>query len=194
MNTSIDNNRKIKGPWPAAKLNEGQNDCIKSRILKLDYRLQQMLLWSNICTLLACIQVVFTVARIYSTFTGKPPVLLASTLVIIILLFAVFLYFRWKNIVYKDGAGTAHLKYQLIKLNCQRRQLSGYLLAYSLVIMISAVCFWQGFHDGLTHLFKSIAPVNLVIYCLGFYFMMNFARQKNKLEILKKQARLNIGS
>ena len=192
MKTSIYNNHIIKSLWPIAKLNEGRNESIRSRILKLDDKLQQMQLWSSICTLFACIQMVFTVARIYSTFSGKHPVLLALTLVVIILLFAVFLYFKWKDVAYNDGglkkAGKAYLNYQVIKLNCQRRLLSGYLIAYSLAIIILGVCFWQGFHDGLTHLFKSTAPVNLVIYGLGFYFMMNFARQKGKLEILEKQA------
>ncbi|MDB5087624.1 MAG: hypothetical protein JWR09_1618 [Mucilaginibacter sp.] len=192
MKIFTDNNHKIKSFWPVVKLDEGRNESIRSRILKLDDKLQKMILLSNICTLLACIQMVFTVARIYSTFTGKHPVLLALTLVIILLLFAVFLYFKWKDITYNDDdfkkAGKTHLNYQVIKLNYQHKLLSGYLLAYSLIIIILGVCFWQGFHDGLTHLFKSTAPVNLVIYGLGFYFMMNFARQKCKLEILEKQA------
>jgi hypothetical protein len=192
MKISTDNNHKIKGLWSAAKLDEGRDESIRSRILKLDDKLQQMLLWSNICTLFACIQMVFTVARIYSTFTGKHPLLLALTLVIIILLFVVFLYFKWKDMSYNDGglkkAGKAYLDYQVIKLNYQHKLLSGYLLAYSLAIIILGVCFWQGFHDGLTHLFKSTAPVNLIIYGLGFYFMVNFARQKCKLEILEKKA------
>jgi hypothetical protein len=191
MKTSADNTHQFKSLWSAAKADEGQNESLKSRILKLDDKLQQMLLLSNICTLFACIQMVFTIARIYSTFTGKHPVLLASTLVIIVLLFAVFLYFKWKSIAYKDGgfkkASKTHLNYQITKLNGQRKLLSGYLLAYSLVIIISGVFFWQGIHDGLTVLFKSTAPINLIIYGLGFYFMVNFTGKKRKLEILEKQ-------
>ena len=192
MKTSTDNNHKIKSLWPVAKLDEGQNESIKSRILKLDDKLRQMLLWSNICTLLACIQMVFTVARIYSTFTGKHPVFLALTLVITILLFAVFLYFKWKTIAYEGNglkkASKTRLYYQVAKLNGQRKLLSGYLLAYSLAIIILGVFFWQGIHDGLTLLFKSTAPLNLIVYCLGFNLMMNFTRQMCKLEILEKKA------
>jgi len=192
MKTAIDNNHKIKSLWPVTKLNKSQSESITSRILKLDSKLQQMLLWSNICTLLACIQMVFTVARIYSTFKGKHPVLLALTLVTIILLFAVFLYFKWKEIRYNDAGfkkvGRARLNYQITKLNCQHKILSGYLLAYSVVIITLGICFWQGFHDGLTNLFKSTVPISLVFYGLGFYFMMSFARQRSKLEILEKQA------
>lgn len=197
MKISADNSHQVKSLWSTTKADEGLNESLKSRILKLDNKLQQMLLWSNICTLLACIQMVFTIARIYSGFTGKHPMLLVSTLVIIVLLFAIFLYFKWKSIAYKDGgfkkAGKTHLNYQITKLNGQCKLLSGYLLAYSLVIIISGLFFWQGIHDGLTLLFKSTAPVNLVIYGLGFYFMVNFTGQKRKLEILEKRVdQLNV--
>jgi preprotein translocase subunit YajC len=197
MKISAQNTHQVKSLWSAAKADEGQNESLKSRILKLDDKLQQMLLWSNICTLLACVQMVFTIARIYSGFTGKHPVLLVSTLVIIVLLFAIFLYFKWKSIAHKDGgfkkASKTHLNYQITKLNGQRKLLSGYLMAYSVVHIISGVFFWQGIHDGLTVLFKSTAPVNLIIYGLGFYFMVNFTGQKRKLEILEKRVdQLNV--
>lgn len=191
MKTSAVNTHQVKSFWSATKADESQNESMKSRIQKLDSKLQQMLVWSNICTLLACIQLIFTIARIYGSFTGKHPVLLASTLVTIILLFAVFLYFKWKEIAYKNEdfkkASKTYLNYHITKLNGQRKLISGYLLAYFLIIVVSGVFFCQDIHNGLTLLFKSTAPVSLVIYGLGFYFMTNFGRQKRKLEMLEKQ-------
>jgi hypothetical protein len=191
MKISVDTPHNVKSLWSAAKTDESQNERIKSRILKLDNILQQMLLWSSVSTLLACIQMTFTVARIYSTFTGKHPVLLASTLVIIILLFAIFFYFKWKSIACKsDGfkkASETLLNYRITKLNGERKLVSVFLLAYVLILTLLGVSFWQGFRDGLTPLFKATAPVSLITYGLGFYFMMNFTRQRCKLEILEKQ-------
>lgn len=191
MKISATNIHKAKSFWSAAKADENQNESMRSRIHELDNKLQQMLLWSNICTLVACIQMVFTVARIYGSFTGKHPVLLASTLVIIVLLFAVFLYFKWKSIAYKNDdltkASKTYLNYHIIKLDGQLKLISGYLLAYFFIIVVSGIFFCQDIHNGLTLLFKSTAPVSLVIYGLGVYFMTNFGRQKQKLEILEKQ-------
>lgn len=191
MKISATNIHKAKSFWSAAKADENQNESMRSRIHELDNKLQQMLLWSNICTLVACIQMVFTVARIYSSFAGKHPVLLASTLVIIVLLFAVFLYFKWKSIAYKNDdltkASKTYLNYHIIKLDGQLKLISGYLLAYFFIIVVSGIFFCQDIHNGLTLLFKSTAPVSLVIYGLGVYFMTNFGRQKQKLEILEKQ-------
>jgi hypothetical protein len=185
------NTYKVKSFWSAVKADESQNENMKSKIHELDNKLQQMLLWSNTCTLLACIQMVFTVARIYSSFTGKHPILLISTLVVIILLFAAFLYFKWKSIAYKHNdlkkASKTYLNYHINKLNGQRKLISGYLLVYFVIIAVSGIFFCQDIHNGLTLLFKSTAPVMLVIYGLGFYFMTNFGRQKQKLEILEKQ-------
>lgn len=191
MKISAANTHKVKSFWSAIKADESQNECMKSRIQKLDNKLQQMLLWSNICTLLACVQTVFTVARIYSVLKGKYPILLVSTLVIIVLLFAVFLYFKWRNIAYKEAgfkkASKTYLNYHIIKLNGQRKLISGYLLVYALILILSGVFFWQGIHDGLTLLFKATAPLSLIIYGLGFYFMVDFTRQKYKLELLEVQ-------
>lgn len=191
MKISATTTHKVKSFWSATKADESQNESMKSRIQKLDGKLQQMLLWSNIFTLFACIQMIFTIARIYGNFTGKHPVLLGATLAAIILLFAVFLYFKWRSIAYKNDdfkkASKTYLNYHITKLNGQRKLISGYLLAYFLIIVVSGVFFCQDIHNGLTLLFKSTAPVSLVIYGLGFYFMNNFGRQKRKLEILEKQ-------
>lgn len=191
MKISAANTHKIKSIWSAAKADESQNENMKSKIQELDGKLQQMLLWSNVCTLLACVQTVFTVARIYSNFKGKYPILLVSTLIIIVLLFAVFLYFKWRNIAYKEAgfkkASKTYLNYHIIKLNGQRKLISGYLLVYALILILSGVFFWQGIHDGLTMLFKATAPLSFVIYGLGFYFIINFTRQKYKLELLEAQ-------
>ena len=191
MKISAANAHKVKSIWSATKADENQNENMKSRIQKLDSKLQQMLLWSNICTLLACVQTVFTVARIYSSLKGKYPILLVSTLVIIVLLFAVFLYFKWRNIAYKEvgfkKASKTYLNYHIVKLNGQLKLISGYLLVYALILILSGVFFWQGIYDGLTLLFKATAPLSFVIYGLGFYFMVNFTRQKHKLELLEAQ-------
>ncbi|NHA02826.1 hypothetical protein G7092_03420 [Mucilaginibacter sp. HC2] len=191
MKISATNTHKIKRVWLATKADESKNENMESRIQKLDSKLQQMLLWSNVCTLLACVQTVFTVARIYSNFKGKYPILLVLTLVIIVLLFAVFLYFKWKNIAYKDTgftkASKIHLNYYIIKLNGQCKQISGYLLIYALTLILSGFFFWRGIYDGLTLLFKATALLSFVIYGLGFYFMINFTKQKNKLKLLEAQ-------
>jgi hypothetical protein len=165
---------------------------LKSQILTLDNKLQQILLWSNICTLLACVQTVFTIARIYNCLSGKYPGLLALTLVVIILLFAIYLYFKWKDVAFKDAdslqkASRINLNYQFNELNGQCKVTSDYLVVYSLAIVISGMFFWQDLHDGLTLQFKSTAPLNFLIYGIGFCFMIKAAKQKYKLEILEKQ-------
>jgi hypothetical protein len=123
MKISATNAHKVKSIRSATKADESQNESMKYRIQQLDNKLQQMLLWSNICTLLACVQTVFTVAHIYSSLKGKYPILLVSTLIIIVLLFAVFLYFKWRNIAYKYAgfkkASKTYLNYHIIKLNGQ---------------------------------------------------------------------------
>jgi len=172
------------------KVNIDKKYKLKSKILSLDNKLQQILLWSNICTLLACVETVFTIARIYSCLSGKHPALLVLTLTIIILLFAIYLYFKWKDSAAKNSDSVQkpiNLNYQIGELNSQRKLISNYLLVYSLAIIITGMFFWQGIHDGLTPLFKSIAPLNFLIYSTGFYFMTQAARQKYKLEVLTKQ-------
>jgi glucan phosphoethanolaminetransferase (alkaline phosphatase superfamily) len=192
MKVNVDNKHKLKGHEVAAGLNTNPNKSLKSKILNLDNKLQQILLWSNICTLLACVQTVFTIARIYSCLSGKYPGLLALALIVIILLFAVYLYFKWKDVAFKDNgdlqkASGINLNYQFNELNGQRKLIANYLLIYSIAIIVSGLFFWQDINHGLSLLFKSIVPFNFLIYSIGFYFMMNAAKQKCKLEILEKQ-------
>jgi cell division protein FtsL len=191
MKIMSNNTSKIKSLWSAVKDDEDQNEGLKSKILKLDDKLQQMLLWSNICTLWACILLIITIAKIYGNLTGKHPVLLACSLILITALLGMFLYAVWKSIAYKNlgfkKASKTYLNYQINKLSGQRKLISGYLLVYAIILTISSVFFYRDISNGLTVLFKATAPVSVIIYALGFYFMIAFTRQKRKLELLEKQ-------
>ena len=168
-----------------------QYKSLHSIIIKLDNKLQRMLLWSNACTLLASIQIVFSIAKIYASFSGKSTGLLATCLVLITLVFGAFLYFKWKNLDYHhnhiNAGNKQHISFQVNKLNKQLRFISVYLIIYSLMLWVSSLFFYLDVRNGLTLLFKLTFPVSLVIYVSGFYFMFGFTRQISEPKLLNKQ-------
>jgi hypothetical protein len=187
----LKNTDPVKSMWAVAKADEDSNRNLKSKIIKLDDKLQQMLLWSNICILWACIILIFTIAKIYKSFTGNHPVLMTCTLTLIAVFFAVFMFFVWKNIKYKNAgfkkASKTYLHYQVRTLSGQLRLISGYLIIYALIILVAGMFFYQDINNGLSLLFKTTAPTSIIIYSIGFYFIISFNRQLKRLKLLEQQ-------
>ncbi|AYL94578.1 hypothetical protein HYN43_004360 [Mucilaginibacter celer] len=189
MNT--DKAHHLRPFWPEKEADANARKSVKNRIEALDDKLQRMLLWSNILTLCACIQVIFTISRLYGSLTGGHPVLLAATLILIMIMLALYLFFVWRGIVYRDTGSTdiriSYLQYRIQKITGQVKLMAGYLSVYSVVIVISGIFFYVDINNGLTILFKTTAPVTMLMYLLGFYFITGFVKQKRKLSAIKKQ-------
>lgn len=173
------------------KADEQGDGDIKEKILQLDYRVQQMLLWSNIAVILSYLLLIAVVARIYGSYSGKHSVLLICSLILIYVLLAIYLFVVWKSLAYQrihfKRASKAYLNYQISKLGGQRKLISVYLLIYGLILCISCLFFFIDIHNGITLLFKLTAPVSLMTYIFGLYFIISFTDQKKKLDKLDKQ-------
>jgi hypothetical protein len=168
-----------------------KDEGFKAKVQRLDYKVQQMLLWSTLCSVWSYLVLIIVIARIYASFHGKHPVLLVASLIFIYVLMGILIWVAWKGMTYKRSyfyaASKSHIKYQLSKLSGQRKLISYYLLEYGLLLAISSVFFCTGVQHGLTLLLKLTAPVSILTYVLGIYFIINFTGQMKKLELIERQ-------
>ncbi|MDB5086020.1 MAG: hypothetical protein JWR09_14, partial [Mucilaginibacter sp.] len=58
-----------------------KDDEFKAKIQQLDHKVQQMLLWSTLCSVWSYLVLIVVIARIYVSFHGKHPALLIGSLV-----------------------------------------------------------------------------------------------------------------
>jgi hypothetical protein len=168
-----------------------KDEAFKAKIQQLDNKVQQMLLWSTICSVWSYLVLIVVIARIYASFHGKHPALLIGSLVFMYILMGTLIWFAWKSMTYKRSnfyaASKSHLKYQVSKLCGQRKLVSYYLLEYGLLLGISSMFFFADFQHGLSLLLKLTAPVSILTYVIGIYFIVNFTRQMKKLELIERQ-------
>ena len=168
-----------------------KDEEFKAKIQQLDNKVQQMLLWSTICSVWSYLVLIVVIVRIYASFHGKHPVLLIGSLVFMYILMGILIWFAWKSMTYKRSnfytASKSHLKYQVSKLSGQRKLVSYYLLEYGLLLGISSMFFFADFQHGLSLLLKLTAPVSILTYVIGIYFIVNFTRQMKKLELIERQ-------
>jgi len=168
-----------------------KDEEFKAKIQQLDNKVQQMLLWSTICSVWSYLVLIVVIARTYASFHGKHPALLIGSLVSIYILMGILIWFAWKGMTYKRSrfyaTSKSHLKYQVSKLSGQRKLVSYYLLEYGLLIGISSVFFFADFQHGLSLLLRLTAPVSILTYVIGIYFIVNFTRQMKKLELIERQ-------
>ena len=168
-----------------------KDEELKAKINKLDDKVQQMLLWSTLCAVWSYLVLIVVIARIYSTLNGKHVILLVCSLLLMYVFIGALIYFVWRSMTLKKLpvfiTTKSYLIYQVDKLLHQRKLISCYLLEYALILAISSIYFFTGIKNGLPQLLKLTAPVSLVTYVVGFYFIASFTRQMKKLELMKAQ-------
>jgi hypothetical protein len=164
---------------------------LKNKLKELDDKVQKMLLWSTLCSIWSYLILIVTIARIYSSFKGAHTMLLISSLISMYILMGVLVYFVWKGMTYKRSyfyyTSKTYLKYQLSKLAAQRKMISLYLVEYALLLGVSSIFFFLDIKDGLGFLLKITAPVSVITYVLGLYFIANFTKQMKGLELAHRQ-------
>jgi hypothetical protein len=168
-----------------------QDKDLKAKIQLLDDKVQQMLLWSTICSVWSYLVLIMVIIRIYGSFNGKHPVLLMSTMISMYVLMGLLIFFAWKGITCKRShfsvASKTYILYQINKLSGQRKLISFHLLEYALLLGVASIFFFLDVKNGLSFLLKLTAPVSMITYVLGIYFIINFTRQMKKLELINRQ-------
>jgi hypothetical protein len=169
-----------------------RDEALQSKIKELDHKAQQLLLWSTLCSLFSYLVLIVVIARIYLNYKGQHPVLLTLTLLFMYAAMAILIFATWKSIANHRrnffSAAKSHIKYQISKLSGQRKLMGYYLLEYSALIGISCCFFFSGIEHGMPLLIRLTAPVSIMTYILGFYFMASFTKQIKKLQEAEKQA------
>ncbi|ASU32009.1 hypothetical protein [Mucilaginibacter xinganensis] len=164
---------------------------LKVKIDKLDDKVQQMLLWSTICAVWSYMFLILAIARVYSSFKGDHTILLVSSLVLMYVLMGVLIYFVWKGITFKssyfNSVSRAYLSNQIQKLSGQRKLVSYYLLEYGLLLAVASLFFFLDIKNGVSYMLKLTAPVSIITYGLGLYFIANFTRQMKALDLVQRQ-------
>jgi hypothetical protein len=164
---------------------------IKEEIKKQDGKIQQMLLWSNISAVWSYLILVLVIVRFYGSLLGKHSILLFGSLFIMYILLAIYMYVVWKGTAYQKiyvkKKSEAYLEHHMKKLSGQCKIISVYLIIYAVLLIISSAFFYMDINNGITLLFKITAPLNLITYIAGIYFIIAFTVQKRKLDILNKQ-------
>jgi hypothetical protein len=168
-----------------------KDENLKAKIQSLDDKVQQMLLWSTICSVWSYLVLIIVIARIYNSFHGQHPVLLVCSLVLMYIFMGILIWIVWKGMAGNHGSfytvSKSHLNYQVAKLTGQRKLTSFYLLEYALLMAVSSVFFFMDIKHGLTLLLKITTPVSIITYVLGIYFIIKFTRQMKKLQLMSQQ-------
>ena len=168
-----------------------EDDELKLKLKIIDDKVEKMLLWSTLCSVWSYLILIVTIGRIYSGFKGEHTILLVSSMVCMYLLMGVLIYFVWKGMTYQRSyfyyASKTYLKYQLNKLSAQRKLISLYLLEYALLLSVASIFFFIDIKHGLGFLLKITAPVSIITYVLGLYFISNFTKQMKRLELVHRQ-------
>jgi hypothetical protein len=168
-----------------------KNEDFKIKVQRLDNKVQKMLLWSTLCAVWSYLVLIIVIARIYSSFHGKHQALLIASLIFMYLLMGILIWFVWKSINYKRShfyaASKSHIRYQLDKLTGQRKLITCYMTEYSVILLVSSAFFLLDFEHGMSALLKITAPVSIMTYTLGIYFLANFTKQMKKLKLIEKQ-------
>ncbi|SFS97252.1 hypothetical protein [Mucilaginibacter polytrichastri] len=173
------------------EIDVNDNEIIKNKITALDAKVQQMLLWSNLSAIWGYLLLSGIIVRIYRGLNGTHAVFLIGTLGLVCLLLVIYLFVVWKSIAYQQNtrhrASKEYLNYQINKLVGQRKLIAAYLITNVLLLTVASLFFGIDLNRGITTLFKIAAPVSIITYGLGLYFISNFTRQKRKLDDLNKQ-------
>jgi hypothetical protein len=169
-----------------------RDEILKSKIKDLDHKAQQLLLWSTLCSIFSYLVLIVVIARIYLSFKGQHPILLTLTLLFMYAAMAILIFTTWRSTASNRrnfySVAKSHIKYQISKLSGQRKLMAYYLLEYSALIGISCCFFFSGIQHGVPLLIRLTAPVSIVTYILGCYFMVSFTKQIKKLQEAEKQA------
>jgi MFS family permease len=142
-----------------------------------DEKLQGMLLWCSIAVLIGYILVIFAILEYYAQLPGYHTGYLAIALFLIYLLFGLFLWVQYKISDYKPTATQVRLKeFCHFKIQVTKRQikmLSGYMVAYALILFASCIAFWLETEDddGAVKIVRITAPVSILIYVSGLFLL-----------------------
>lgn len=164
---------------------------MKQKIVTLDDKVQQMLLWSNLSAVWGYLLLMFTIIKIYMRFNGAHTPLLVLTLSLIVVLLAIYLFVVWKSMGYTARytgvTSKVYLSYQIDKLRGQRKLITAYVIANTVFLAITSTFFALDAQNGMIAFLKMVAPISLVLYVLGLYFIIKFAVQKSRLDVMNKQ-------
>ncbi|WP_461448767.1 hypothetical protein [Mucilaginibacter sp.] len=167
------------------------DDELKLKLKSIDDKVQQMLLWSTLCSVWSYLILIISIARIYSSFKGVHTLMLIGSLISMYLLMGILIYFVWKGMTYKRSyfyyANKTYLKYQLNKLSAQRKLISLYLVEYAVLLGVASIFFFRDINHGLSYLLKITAPVSFITYVIGLYFISNSTKQIKSLELVHRQ-------
>jgi hypothetical protein len=168
-----------------------RDEVLKTRIRDIDNKAQKLLLWSTLCCLFSYLVLIVVIARIYLSFKGQHPVLLTLALLFMYIAIGILIFATWRGMASNRGsfyiAAKSQIRYQINKLSGQRKLITYYLLEYSALIGVSCCFFLSGIQHGLLLLIRLTAPVSIMTYVLGFYFINSFTKQIEKLQTMEKQ-------
>ncbi|WP_428329336.1 hypothetical protein [Mucilaginibacter sp.] len=168
-----------------------KDEGFKEKIRVLDGRVHKMLLWSTLSSVWSYLILIVTIGRIYASFNGKHTLLLFGCMLIMYLGIGVLIYLVWKGMSYNRSyfyfASKTYLKYQIQKISGQRKLISCYLLEYFLLLAVAGGFFYMDIKNGLSSLLTLTAPVSLITYGIGIYFIAVFTMQIRKLNFLHQK-------
>jgi hypothetical protein len=142
-----------------------------------DKKLQRMLLWCSVSVMIAYMSVIITILKYYSFLPGHHAAYLGTALFLIYILFGIFLWLQYRISTYKPTATQIRLKefcrFKLQVTSRQIKMLSGYLIAYALIVITSCLACWleADNDDGAEKIIKITAPISILVYVTGIYLL-----------------------
>lgn len=170
-----------------------QNDdkSLKRGFLNLYSRTQQLLLLSNIFTVISYVLLILVVGRLYSCFEGKQLYAMLISLGILHSLFLSLLYFAWKcsidgKVIIKTNA--SELSHHLNRILAEHKRRCYYLITCTILLVAGAYILLQDVSNGLTLILKVSMPFGVAVFLIGIYFMIKFKDQSTVLKLLTEMS------
>ena len=144
-------------------------------------QIQAMLLWCSIIIVVSYMAVIISIVNFYTALavTGIP--YLVTILVLIIALFGAFLWLQYRVSVYKPAYTNLVMKEFLqFKIHIANRQiklLSGYMIAYLLIVASSCLLCWYN-ASAAQKILQITTPLSILVYGAGLFLLIKLAGKR----------------
>ena len=150
-------------------------------------RLEEMLLWCSIFVLLSYVALVLSIIKCYASLTSQQPVYLALLLVLVVVMLVAFIILQYRHAAYRPLSSTLVIKellnFKIHVANRQLKLLSGYIIAYSVIVGGSCLLCWYSAGQGAAKILALTAPISIMVYGAGLFLLAKL--------LVKRRAYLN---
>ena len=163
---------------------------LKANVEPPDHKYRRLLLSSVICSTLSYSVLVLLIARAYQDAAGKHLEWLLAGQGWIVIVMGSLKFHMWRHInsgQIRFGRIVSLIGCNVVRLVAQRKLIVFYLIEVTLSLALASAFFFAD-HKGLFSLLKLTAPVTIVTYILGLYFIVAFTSQIKKFSRMGVQA------